>query len=702
LYCGSGVTVSIDFKWYYTWKRGGPHRYGPRSIGSSSKREGNGYGEWAWFRPIYFNYYKQLYVDKTNKHDSDVTTQVYIDPPPTYEVELPNIVTYKGSVDVTQEIQQMINDGSMKTEANGFEVHTLDGNYENTFTPLLPNNVAKAQPNKQLNVQYKFQIDLTGDDVTNKQLYVDETGQFVISYDYNGETSTFPIAPALNQNQMCLEDKPCNYTLTLEDDASLTTKSGSGVVVSRSLRQELDVALGELGLTFDDIITNFSWKNDPINIYSTLNNGDVLTNELIELEAPLKVHKSIRSDNGKFKLAFEGTDLCIYYCVPSYETKEGIDYTTNIHTAIYANEPAQYFYLYRPKSNPLAGRIVATIHNTSTGVKDLKIVPFSNNEMLVDGSVNTINGVYPVICDSQSGTCNESVNFATLGGIVDNPNYFYFDVSNIEQCSNACLSEPNCQHFFHINTSTGIQKCLRDDVANPNPLITYNNPNSEYISTSSVNMRTYTINDKDPDCYIGKEIPPESTKDFSNYVTLYNAEVDNDVNKIGLCGDTSYNEISDYINSANGFFSGSTPYLSRPTWLQCGATEGFANFKTYESFDGTCGTAQCLVDELDRIGATRAAEFNEKQEEVGVMEEKIDQQYADLGVNAQKKDLKRIQKEIPGKYTKKLYSARPESTVLDAREADSKEIAIYENTLYTVATLTAATVIISAIILSRD
>ena len=84
------------------------------------------------------------------------------------------------------------------------------------------------------------------------------------------------------------------------------------------------------------------------------------------------------------------------------------------------------------------------------------------------------------------------------------------------------------------------------------------------------------------------------------------------------------------------------------------------------------------------------------------MEEKIDQQYTDLGVNAQKKDLKRIQKEIPAKYTKKLYSARPESTVLDAREADSKEIAIYENTLYTVATLTAATVIISAIILSRD
>jgi hypothetical protein len=656
--------------------------------------------KWITIRHNYYTITRTPQPDSLNS--ASITAQTYVSPTPTYEVELPNIVTYKGNVDVTQEIQQMINDGSIKTEANNLEVHTLDGNYENTFTQLLPNNVAKAQPNKQLNIQYKFQIDLTGNDVTNKQLYVDETGQFVISYDYNGETSTFPIAPALNQNQMCLEDKPCNYILTLEDDASLTTKSGSGVVVSRSLRQELDVALGELGLTFDDIITNFSWKNDPINIYSTLNNGDVLTNELIELEAPLKVHKSIRSDNGKFKLAFEGTDLCIYYCVPSYETKEGIDYTTNIHTALYASEPAQYFYLYRPKSNPLAGRIVATMHNTSTGVKDLKIVPFSNNEMLVDGSVNTINGVYPVICDSQSGTCNESINFASLGGIVDNPNYFYFDVSNIEQCSNACLSEPNCQHFFHINTSTGIQKCLRDDVANPNPLITYNNPNPEYISTSSVNMRTYTINDKDPDCYIGKEITPEPTKDFSNYITLYNAEVDNDVNKIGLCGDTSYNQISDYINSANGFFSGSTPYLSRPTWLQCGATEGFGNFKTYESFDGTCGTAQCLVDELDRIGATRAAEFNEKQQEVGVMEEKIDKQYTDLGVNAQNKDLKRIQKEIPGKYTKKLYSARPESTVLDAREADSKEIAIYENTLYTVATLTAATVIISAIILSKD
>tara|TARA_B100001173_G_C16024201_1_gene563322 strand:+ start:38 stop:865 length:828 start_codon:yes stop_codon:yes gene_type:complete len=275
-------------------------------------------------------------------------------------------------------------------------------------------------------------------------------------------------------------------------------------------------------------------------------------------------------------------------------------------------------------------------------------------------------------------------------------------VSNIEQCSDACLSEPNCQHFFHINTSTGIQKCLRDNKANPNPLTTYNNPDPEYISTSSVNMRTYTINDQDPDCYIGKEISQEPTKDFSNYITLYNADVSNNVNKIGLCGDSSYNQISDYINSANGFFSGGDPYISRPDWLQCGTTEQFTNFKTYESFDGTCGTAQCLVDELDRIGATRAAEFNEKQEKVGVMEEKIDKEYTDLGVNVKKKDLKRIQKEIPSKYTKKLYSARPESTVLDARETDSNEIAIYENTLYTISTLTAATIIISAIILTRD
>ena len=697
-------------------RRGGRNR---RWRGKSDWTDMKGAMEHKWITANHSFYTVTRIPQADTLNAADITTKTYLDPTPTYQVELPNLVTYKGDVDLTQQIQQIVNTGSIKTEENGFEVHTLDGNYETPYTPLLPNIVAKAQLNKQLIIHYKFEIDLTGNDVTNKQLYVDETGQFVISYDYNGETSTFPIAPALNQNQMCLDDKPCNYTLTLEDDASLTTKSGSGVVISRSLRQELDVALGELGLTFDDIITNFTWKNDPINIYSTLNNGDLLTNEIVELEPPLKVHKSIRSDNGKFKLAFEGTDLCIYYCVPSYDTKEGIDYTSNIHSAIYANEPAQYFYLYRPKANPLAGHIVATQHNTTAGFKDLKIVPFSHNQILIDGSVNTVNGVYPVICDSLDDTCDANVNFASLGPPVDvpnntkvkfaslgpvtgGPNYFYFDVSNIEQCSDACLSEPNCQHFFHINTSTGIQKCLRDNKANPNPLTTYNNPDPEYISTSSVNMRTYTINDQDPDCYIGKEISQEPTKDFSNYITLYNADVSNNVNKIGLCGDSSYNQISDYINSANGFFSGGDPYISRPDWLQCGTTEQFTNFKTYESFDGTCGTAQCLVDELDRIGATRAAEFNEKQEKVGVMEEKIDKEYTDLGVNVKKKDLKRIQKEIPSKYTKKLYSARPESTVLDARETDSNEIAIYENTLYTISTLTAATIIISAIILTRD
>ena len=48
-------------------------------------------------------------------------------------------------------IQLLVNNGSIKTEtADGFEIHTLDGNYENTYTPLLSNIVAKAQPNKQL------------------------------------------------------------------------------------------------------------------------------------------------------------------------------------------------------------------------------------------------------------------------------------------------------------------------------------------------------------------------------------------------------------------------------------------------------------------------------------------------------------------------------------------------------------------------
>ena len=84
------------------------------------------------------------------------------------------------------------------------------------------------------------------------------------------------------------------------------------------------------------------------------------------------------------------------------------------------------------------------------------------------------------------------------------------------------------------------------------------------------------------------------------------------------------------------------------------------------------------------------------------MEEKIDDQYNDLGVNAQKKDLQRIQKEIPSKFTKKFYSSRPQTSMMDAREKDTKEIAMYENTLYTVATLTAATVLITSIILMRE
>jgi len=635
---------------------------------------------------------------------ANITTQTYIDPPPTYQVEMPNIVTYKGDVDLTQQIQLLVNNSTIASNNETFEVHELDGNYETTYTPLLPNIVAQAQLNKQLIIHYKYDIDLTGDDVTNKQLYVDETGQFVISYDYNAETSTYPIAPALNANQLCIEDQNCNYTLTLEDDATLTTKSGTGLVASRSLREDLNADLSSLGLSFDDIMVNHNWKNDPINIYSTLNNGDILTNEIVSLEEPLKARKSIRSDNGKFKFTFEDTDLCIYYCIPAFDTQDGVDYTSNVHRAVYSSNATQYFYLHRPTANPLAGQIVSTHHHTTTGTKDLKLfLPVANSHILVDGSVNTIAGKYPVICGSQSGPCNADLKFANLSSNMTNPSYFYFDVSNIEQCAKRCNDAGNCQHFFHINTSTGGQKCLSDASSNPNPLTTNINPDPQYISSSSVNMRTYTVNGADPDCFRASQVLPVSVNNISDYTTLYNAPVDDNVNKIGICGDTSYNEISDYINSANGFFSSGTPYTSRPGWLQCNTIqENFANYKGTEGFDGTCGTSQCLVDELDHIAATRAAQFNESQQQVGVMETQIDNQYDDLGVNVKKKDLQRITKQIPSKFTKKFYSARPQTTMMDARENDTKEIAVYENSLYTVATLTAATVLITSIILMRE
>lgn len=658
--------------------------------------------KWITVNHSYYTVTRTPQADTLNA--TNITTQTYLDPAPTYQVEMPNIVTYKGNVDLTQQIQLLVNNSTIASNDGTFEVHTLDGNYETTYTPLLPNIVAQAQLNKQLIIHYKYEIDLTGDDVTNKQLYVDETGQFVISYDYNAETSTYPIAPALNENQLCIEDQKCNYTLTLEDDATLTTKSGTGLIASRSLREDLNADLSSLGLSFDDIMVNHNWKNDPIDIYSTLNNGDILTNEIVSLEEPLKVRKSIRSDNGKFKFTFEDTDLCIYYCIPAFDTQDGVDYTSNVHRAVYSSDATQYFYLHRPTTNPLAGQIVSTHHHTTTGTKDLKLfLPVAKSQILVDGSVNTIAGKYPVICGSQSGSCNADLNFANFDGLVDNPNYFYFDISNIEQCAKACNDADNCQHFFHINSSTGGQKCLRDAASNPNPLTTNINPDPQYISSSSVNMRTYTVNGADPDCYSGSQVLPISVNNISDYTTLYNEQVDDHVNKIGICGDTSYNEISDYINSANGFFSSGTPYTSRPGWLQCNTIqENFANYKGTEGFDGTCGTSQCLVDELDQIAATRAAQFNESQQQVGVMETQIDNQYHDLGVNVKKKDLQRITKEIPSKFTKKFYSARPQTTMMDARENDTKEIAVYENSLYTIATLTAATVLITSIILIRE
>ena len=634
---------------------------------------------------------------------ANITTQSYIRPVPSFQVEVPNYVTYAGNVDITQQIQAII-DTNAPTNANNKDVYTLDGKYDAIYTKLLPNSVAIAQPNKELTVAYKYEIDLTGNNVQDKKVLVNNTGQFVISYKYNGEISEYPIAPALNQNQTCPDPENCNYTLTLEDDCVLSTNSGGGTVVSRDLRTDLTQELTNIGLTMDDVVSNARWKNDPVNIYSTMNNGDILTNDFIEMEAPLKRLSSIRSDNGKYKLAFEGDDLCIYYCIRAFSTSNDVNYTSNVHS----KDPVQYFFLYRPLANPLAGKVVSTLTNASTGDNSITVVPFSHTNILKDAEPVKTANQFPVLCNSQTDTCDSAINYAALTNPVDNYNnnfaskYFMLDVTSEEECANYCLSEPDCQHFFHINTQSGGQKCLRDAVGNPNPLTTNVNPDPENISTSTINTRSYMI---DSTCKQGtKDMTQNTQNEFTNYQVLYGDVPSNDANKTFICGNDKFNDVANYIDA---FFRGDTPYETRPAWIEaeCNPKEGFTSTRVYEAFDEPCGTADCLTDRLDDLANNQIAQYQMQQTNVGELADQINAQYAILGANVTTNNVNTLDtqfnKEIPSKFSKTL-PARPTTTVDDAREKDSKNIAVYENTLYTVATLSAATILITTIILMRD
>jgi len=617
------------------------------------------------------------YPDKEN--NAQLTTRAYIKPTPSYQAEIPNVVTYDGSVDITRDIQTFIDTNAPTTDSAGNNLYSLDGIYASKYDDLLPNNVAQEQTNKQLTVKYKYTIELTSADVTEKKILVNNYGQMSISYKYNDETSEYPIAPALNQNNYC-DPSNCNYILTLEDNCSLATKNG-GVVVTRDLQSELNADLANYGMTADNIIVNDNWKNDPINIFSTLNNGDILTNDnTIEVEAPLKRLSYIRSDNGKFKLTFEGDDLSVVYCIPSYFSSNNISYITNLHVTSSEN-PKPYYFLYRPVSNPLTGKIIYTQKNKATGASEARIVPFSHTDILSNGPISSKSNQYPVLCNSQSETCDSQISFQNLTGIVDNK-YYLIDVSSNDECADKCLSSPDCLHFFHINTSNGEQKCLRDTVGNPNPLSTTTNPDPEYISASTISTRTYMVNS---DCMLGdNDVKSDSVSAFSNYKTLYNEEIPNNVSKTFICGDPKYQEIS---NTIDQYFRGDTPS---------------ATAETIEPFDGTCGTAQCLIDELDNIAATYSTQYLGQQSDVNIMAKKIDRQYKDLGVNVAKEDIDRLQKEIPSKYTKTFYTSRPATNTLDIQESDSKDIALYENTLYTIGTLSVATMLIATIIILKD
>ena len=379
--------------------------------------------------------------------------------------------------------------------------------------------------------------------------------------------------------------------------------------------------------------------------------------------------------------------------------------TTIINYTLDSKDPTQssqhqYYYLYRINSFDLFGQtfLAKTCDKSSTNCSNsIKPVPNTNDKIMkVNGfePIDKNNFQFPAFSDDyystiqnqNKGTVTSSSNFT-----IANSTYNFNSTSNYTQCETACANDPNCGHYFFMDTKNGT-KCVMDSSRVSTPLYNTNNPSNINVPSSKLFKKKYQIHStcSGPDCIDAKELL-SSSKDARTYYhaypvtsTIHKNEPYNTYSFADDIRDIAYNNISQDLNGTNSMQENFESSISSCTQIGAGK--------------------QCYKDNITVI-QNQLNNLNESQNTIGNNYTKTTNMISNNTAlkNTLKTDIRYSNSDnnsIPSTFTTKIYPKT--STSDDGRYNDIDKMIEFQNYIYIIGIIAATTLLIGGMVLARE
>jgi len=599
------------------------------------------------------DYITYSYKQGSNNVYKDASGQLvsssFVEPKPVKTIYQDNWVSIPSSKDTTLINQSMIKGNQLN----------IGGDFNKIYGDPAP-----GYDGKSVSIDYRYSQSFNSNDttnnITNKTLYLDGSGQLVIGYDFNGTTNSSVISILSNADKC---NDICNYVLKLKDDGNLVIYNNQKLEIWKMKLVDLS--------DLSKISENKTWLNNPKR-RSILNRGEKLS--------PSSVPE-LTSDNGKFKLQFENGKLVVKYSSAAYnEVKYNNSVIRYTDTTI-LDKGKQIYYLYRVNASGLNGKKFLSKTSKTGNSNDNTLWYLQNNSdqilKFTSYDYNKNSQKFPLLTTTEYDNIINTTTQSNIGN--------KYNVVNISEpdCKTSCQNNVNCNHFFYMNTSTG-GKCMQDTVSNSNPMFSYINPTqkltSSYLGNKKYNVYTSCGNNEQ-----SQPIKTNLAKEYSDYNIAYTSV--NDSKNTYYCAEDIYiknnQKILD-IYSKNGFttMEGMT--------LREGMTPSV--FNSYNKIvSDISNNAKFLQDKQIDVSNNYIATINAFN------------QHSTLSGTLDTSFYKNndIDKPLFGKF-KIDDGSKPDTGIQDAIKKDTNVMILQQNTLYTIGIITAATLLIFAIVLARD
>ena len=603
------------------------------------------------------------YRKRTTNGIEDASGQLlsssFVNPKPNKTIYKDNWVSVPSSKDTTNMNQSMI---------RGNELN-INGDFNSIYGDPAP-----GYDGKSVSIDYRYSKIFDSNDstnnITNKTLYLDGSGQLVIGYDFNGTTNSSLITH-LNISDICTD--VCNYVLKLKNDGNLAIYNNQKVEIWKANI----VNLSDLS----KVSTNKRWLRNPQR-RSILNRGEKLS--------PSNVPELI-SDNGKFKLKFENGKLVVKFASVAYNEMK-IDNSRIIRytdTTISDKGNHQIYYLYRVNATGLNGKKFLSRTSKTGNNNDNALWYLQNNtdNILKFSSYdyNKNSQKFPLLTRGEYDTVINTTTQYNIGN--------KYSVVNIpeDDCKTSCQNNVNCHHFFYMNTSTG-GRCMQDIASNSNPMFSYINPNqkikSSYLGNKKYNLYTSCRNNEQ-----GQPIKSSLAKEYSDYNVMYNNTSVNDSKNTYYCAEDTYiinnQKILDLYNKS-GFTT--MEGMTMIEGMDVSVKDDILNkFTKLENIATNLSNNQTNVNNNYNILFNAFTEHRTLSNTLDTSDLYKNNDYDNV---------------LFDKFSKidntNSVVEKPNSSIQDAIKKDTNVMILQQNTLYTIGTITAATLLIFAIVLARD